>query len=47
LDENKKGNFTEAELREIKKLIEENKEILLQQLQLFYEGKTVTSIKKL
>ncbi|MBS1639602.1 MAG: DUF4160 domain-containing protein [Bacteroidetes bacterium] len=47
LDENKKGNFTEIELREIKKLIEENFDVLLNQLQLFYEGKTVKSIKKI
>lgn len=47
VDENKKGNFTEIELKEIKRLIEGNLEILLQQLQLFYEEKTVKSIKKL
>ena len=46
LDENKKGDFTETELREIRKLIEENKELILQQLELFYEGKPVKSIKK-
>ncbi len=28
LDENKKGDFTEPELREIRKLIEENKELI-------------------
>jgi hypothetical protein len=46
LDENKKGDFTEVELREIKKLIEENKQIILQQLNLFYLGKPIKSIKK-
>ena len=46
LDESKKGNFTEIELREIKKLIEENIELILQQLKLFYAGQTVKSITK-
>jgi hypothetical protein len=46
LDENKKGNFTEADLSEIRKLIQENKELILQQLELFYQGKLVKSIKK-
>ncbi len=38
IDENKKGNFTEIELREIQRLIEENKSILLEQLADFYKG---------
>ena len=46
LDENKKGNFTEIELREIKILIEENEELILQQLKLFYAGQIVKSIRK-
>lgn len=46
LDQNKKGDFTEAELREIKELILENKKLILQQLNLFYQGKLVKSIKK-
>ena len=46
LDENKKGDFSEMELREIKKIIEENKELILQQLELFYQGKPVKSIRK-
>lgn len=46
LDENKKGTFSEIELREIEQLIEDNKEIILQQLNLFYEGKSVKSIRK-
>ena len=45
LDENKKGVFSEIELREIKKLIENNKEIILQQLNLFYKGDAVKSIR--
>lgn len=46
LDENKKGNFTENELKEIEKLVNEHKEIILQQLNLFYKGIPVKSIKK-
>jgi hypothetical protein len=46
LDENKKGDFSEAELNEIKKLIEENRNILLQQLELFYNNKPIKAIKK-
>lgn len=46
LDENKKGDFTEIELREIAKLIKENKELILHQLELFYAGQPVKSIRK-
>ncbi len=46
LDENKKGDYNEMELREIEKLIEKNKEVILQQLELFYAGKPVKSIRK-
>lgn len=46
LDENKKGDFSEIELREIRKLIVENKELILRQLALFYKGEPVKSIKK-
>jgi len=46
LDENKKGLFTEIELREIEKIIEDNKKISLEQLELFYSGKPVKSIRK-
>ena len=46
LDENKKGNFTVKELGEIKKLIEENKEILMEQLELFYKHQQVKAIRK-
>ena len=45
LDENKKGSFSIIELREIEKLIENNKEIILQQLNLFYAGNAVKSIR--
>lgn len=44
-DENKKGSFSIIELREIEKLIENNKEIILQQLNLFYAGNAVKSIR--
>lgn len=46
MDENKKGDFTEIELREIEKLVEENKEIILLQLNVFYAGFPVKSIRK-
>jgi hypothetical protein len=46
LDENKKGDFTEVELNEIKNLISENKNILLKQLELFYNHKPVKAIRK-
>ena len=46
LDVNKKGKFTETELNEIRKLIIENKEVILEQLDLFYEGKPVKAIRK-
>jgi hypothetical protein len=45
LDEYKKGVFSEIELREIEKLIEKNKETILQQLSLFYKGEAVKSIR--
>ena len=46
LDENKRGDFSEIELREIKRLIEEHKELILQQLKFFYAGQIVKSIKR-
>jgi hypothetical protein len=46
LDQNKKGNFTDIELNEIEKLIIENKNILLRQLELFYNGNTIKAIRK-
>lgn len=42
----KKGNFTEKELNEIKKLIADHIEILLKQLDLFYELKPIKAIRK-
>ena len=38
--------FTQKELNEIEKLIRENKNILLGQLNLFYKGKRVKAIRK-
>ncbi len=46
VDSSKKGNFTDIELREIEKLIKENKDIILRQLNLFYNGKPVKSVRK-
>ena len=46
LDKNKKGDFSEVELNEIKKLVAEHKGILLKQLELFYNNKTVKAIRK-
>ena len=46
LDPGKKGNFSEAELNEIKKLIEQHKELLLSQLELFYNYLPVKAIRK-
>ena len=46
LDENKTGEFTEKELNEIRKMIIDNKEVILEQLDLFYQGKPVKAIKK-
>lgn len=46
LDKKKKGNFNEEELNEIKKLVEKNKDILLKQLELFYNHKPVKAIRQ-
>lgn len=46
LAENKKAGFTVIELREIRKLIEQNKEVILQQLKLFYAGQPVKAIRQ-
>ena len=46
LDENKKGDFSEVELNEIKKLVTEHRDILLKQLELFYNNKPVKAIRK-
>lgn len=46
LDENKKGDFTAIEIREIQKLLEQNKEVILQKLKLFYAGHPVKAIRK-
>ena len=44
-DEKKKGEFTSKELREIEKLIHQHKDMLLEQLDKFYQGKPVTAIR--
>ena len=46
LDPEKKGDFSETELSEIKRLIDVHKDILLNQLELFYNKKTVKAIRK-
>ena len=46
VDENKKGEFNDLELTEIKKLIEENKGTILQQLNLFYTDEPVKAIRR-
>jgi hypothetical protein len=45
LDENKKGEFTEKELNEIKQLILQHKETILQQLERFYNNEPVKAIR--
>jgi hypothetical protein len=46
LDLNKKGDFGPAEINEIRKLVIEHKDLILQQLNLFYNGQPVTAIRK-
>lgn len=46
LDENKKGDFSSKELTEIEKLILDNKEVLLEQLAIFYRHEKVTAIRR-
>jgi hypothetical protein len=45
MDEKKVGDFSDIELNEIKMLILKHKEIILQQLQLFYNNKSVKAIR--
>ena len=45
LDPNKTGEFTGKELREIERLIRENKDVLLSQLDKFYNQERVTAIR--
>jgi len=47
LNENKKGEFSETGLKEIRKLIIENKDVILAQLDLFYAEKPVKSNTKM
>jgi hypothetical protein len=46
IDESKRGDFTDRELNEIETLIYENKEILINQLILFYNKYPVKAIRK-
>ena len=46
VDPNKKGDFSNKELNEIGKLIEENTDIINHQLNRFYRNKTVKAIRK-
>lgn len=46
LDASKRGDFSEKELNEIKRLILENKETLMNQLELFYKNLPVKAIRK-
>jgi hypothetical protein len=46
LDENKTGDFSDKELREIENLIIENRELLIEQLDLFYKNEPVKAIRK-
>ena len=46
LDISKRGDFNEKELNEIKRLILENKETLMNQLELFYKNLPVKAIRK-
>ena len=45
LDANKGGDFTTRELAEIQKLIIENKELILKQLELFFSHQQVKAIR--
>ena len=45
LEPDKKGEFTSKELRDIEKLIHENKDLLLSQLDKFYNQERVTAIR--
>lgn len=45
LDDNKSGDFSEKELNEIKNLILEHKDILLKQLDDFYNNKQVKAVR--
>ncbi len=46
LDDNKTGDFTDRELREIQQLVADNRGILLQQLEHFYNNEPVKAIRK-
>jgi hypothetical protein len=46
IDDNKKGDFSSKELTEIEKLVQDNKEILLAQLAIFYRDEKVKAIRR-
>jgi hypothetical protein len=46
IDKNKTGDFSAKELLDIQKLIEENRDILFNQLELFYANQPVKAIRK-
>jgi hypothetical protein len=46
LDESKSGDFNQTELNEISRLIIEHKDVILEQLNLFYLHKNVKAIRK-
>jgi hypothetical protein len=46
LDENKRGDFNYKELKEIATIIDQNKDILLAQLNLFYTYQPIKAIRK-
>jgi hypothetical protein len=46
LEATKRGDFNDRELNEISKLIVEHKELLLSQLDLFYNNQQVKAIRK-
>jgi hypothetical protein len=45
IDPRKQGNFTDQEVNEIEKLIREHREILMKQLDLFYNHQPVKAIR--
>jgi hypothetical protein len=46
LDESKLGDFSQTELNEIRRLIIEHKDVILHQLDLFYNREVVKAIRK-
>ncbi|MEJ7778083.1 MAG: DUF4160 domain-containing protein [Daejeonella sp.] len=46
IDKNKTGDFSSKELLTIQKLIDENRDLLLDQLELFYSNQPLKAIRK-